>query len=341
MIYEPVEQRYRKDKNVHHVFAGSTAAAITIGAGALAAGGAVAGGIMSSQAAGKRAKASERAAQQFQQQSQQAVSEFKQQSQADLQQLDRALAAANIATPGQLIQNMEQFTPGSAEQRRAAGQFIQELLSPEITAGERRQLRKETAEAFGGGYRIPVGPTPFESIAQNQYTANMDQLIRQRRMQGTSLAFDWNNLAQQFMSRAANINVSAATIPYEARAAVTTGAANLATGQAAEYYKAQENAAEAQYQANMVPAQTVTAATGALAGGLGNAGMGMMLGGGGLGSSAGAGAGGGFGGFFGRTVSSPSEYASGLRGTGLAGSFQNLMMGQLGSTPAGMVYRGR
>jgi hypothetical protein len=94
------------------------------------------------------------------------------------------------------------------------------------------------------------------------------------------------------MRGAANINIAAATIPYEARAAVTTGAANLATGQAAEYYKAQENAAEAQYQANMVPAQTVTAATGALAGGLGNAGMGMMLGGGGLGGFGGGGMGG-------------------------------------------------
>jgi hypothetical protein len=266
---------------------------------------------MSSQAAGKRAKASERTAQQFQQQSQQAIKEFREESQvpiseyratsqANLQQLDRALAAANIATPGQLMQTMEQFAPGSTEQRRAAGQFIQELLSPEITAGERRQLRKEAAEAFGGGYRIPMGPTPFESIAQNQYTTNMEQLIRQRRAEGANMAQTWNTFASNFVLGGGSLNLAAARYPFEARESVATNlanmqsarataAANLATGAAADYYKAQENAAEAQYQANMVPAQTVTAATGALAGGLGNAGMGMMLGGGGFGGFGGAG----------------------------------------------------
>jgi hypothetical protein len=188
---------------------------------------------MSSQAAGKQAKAAEENQRAFQ----------------------RAVKRANLQTPEQVMETAESFYPGGKEQRAVVGDFIQELLSREMTPAERTQFRKEAAEAFGPAYRIPMGPTPFESIAQNQYTANMEQFLRQRRIQGAGMAFDWDRLALDFTRTAGELNLGAASGQYQAAA----------------------NTAAARYAADLAPAQAIMGTTQALGGGLMQLGTTSML----------------------------------------------------------------
>jgi hypothetical protein len=235
MIYEPVEQRYRKDKNVHHVFVGSTTAAVAIGGGlALAGAGAAVGGIMSSQAAGKQAKAAEANQRAFQQ----------------------AVKRANIQTPRQLMQNIEAYYPGATAQRAQAAKIIEQRMGGQpLTQEQIDFVQRQTAEAFGAGYRPMLGEAPGISRTQAQFARNLGLMATDVTTQGMNMAFDWQNLSQSFMQRAAEINLGAASGQYQAAA----------------------NTAAARYAADLAPAQAIMGTTQALGGGLMQLGTTAML----------------------------------------------------------------
>jgi hypothetical protein len=73
--------------------------------------------------------------------------------------------------------------------------------------------------------------------------------------QGMNMAFDWQNLSQSFMQRAAEINLGAAGGQYQAAA----------------------NTAAARYAADLAPAQAIMGTTQALGGGLMQLGTTAML----------------------------------------------------------------
>jgi hypothetical protein len=235
MIYEPVEQRYRKDKNVHHVFVGSTTAAVAIGGGlALAGAGAAVGGIMSSQAAGKQADAAA----------------------ANQRAFQRAVKRANIQTPGQLMENIEGYFPGATGQRARAAQIIEQRMGGQpLTPEQIDFVQRQTAESFGAGYRPMLGEAPGISRTQAQFARNLGLMASDVTTQGMNMAFDWQNLSQSFMQRAAEINLGAASGQYQAAA----------------------NTAAARYAADLAPAQAIMGTTQALGGGLMQLGTTAML----------------------------------------------------------------
>jgi hypothetical protein len=254
MIYEPIEQRYKKDKNVHHVFVGSTTAAVVIGSGlALGGAGAALGGIMSSQAAGKQADAAAANQRAFQQ----------------------AVKRANIQTPGQLMQNIEGYFPGATEQRARAAQIIEQRMGGQpLTPEQIDFVQRQTAETFGAGYRPMLGEAPGISRTQAQFARNLGLMATDVTTQGMNMAFDWQNLSQSFMQRAAEINLGAAGGQYQAAA----------------------NTAAARYAADLAPAQAIMGTTQALGGGLMQIGTTAMLANA-MGGMRGAGAAGGGAGF--------------------------------------------
>jgi hypothetical protein len=256
MIYEPVEQRYRKDKNVHHVFVGlgGTGAAVLIGGGlALGGAGAALGGIMSSQAAGKQAKAAERSQQSFEQ----------------------AVQRANIQTPGQLMENIEAYYPGATAQRAQAAKIIEQRMGGQpLTQEQIDFVQRQTAEAFGAGYRPMLGEAPGISRTQAQFARNLGLMATDVTTQGMNMAFDWQNLSQSFMQRAGEVNLGAAGGQYQAAA----------------------NTAAARYAADLAPAQAIMGTTQALGGGLMQLGTTAMLANA-MGGGAGAGAASGGAGF--------------------------------------------
>jgi len=222
-------------------------AAIAVGGGlAIAGAGAAAGGIMSSQAAGRQARSAKKAQKRF----------------------AAAVKAANIETPQQLIQNIEKYYPGATSQRQQASNIIQQRMSGQpLTQEQIDFVQRQTAEAFGAGYRPMLGKTPGISVAQSQFARNLGLLSTDVATQGVNMAYDWNNLAQSFMQRSAEINLGAAS------------------GQ----YQAASNTAAARYAADLAPAQAIMGTTQAIGGAL------MSYGTSGITSGAfGGGGGGGF-----------------------------------------------
>jgi hypothetical protein len=210
--------------------------------GGVAVGGAVAGGIMSSQAAGRQAKAAEENQRAFQ----------------------RAVKRARIQTPEQLMQNIEGYFPGATEQRARAAQIIEQRMGGQpLTPEQIDFVQRQTAESFGAGYRPMLGETPGISRTQAQFARNLGLMATDVTTQGMNMAFDWQNLSQSFMQRAAEINLGAASGQYQAAA----------------------NTAAARYAADLAPAQAIMGATQALGGSMMSLGTtGMManaMGGGG------------------------------------------------------------
>lgn len=214
-------------------------AAIAVTGVAVAGAGAIAGGIMSSQAAGKQAGATKKAQKNF----------------------EKRVKEANIETPQQLIQNIEQYYPGATSQRQQAANIINQRMSGQpLTQEQIDFVQRQTAEAFGGGYRPMLGKTPGISVAQSQFARNLGMLSTDVATQGVNMAFDWQNLAQSFMQRSAEINLGAAGGQYQAAA----------------------NTAAARYAADLAPAQAIMGVTQAIGGGMMSVGTaGMMAGGGG------------------------------------------------------------
>lgn len=219
-------------------------AAVAIGGTAIAVGGAVAGGIMSSQAAGKQAKAAERNQQAFQ----------------------AAVKEANIQTPQQLMENIEAYYPGATAQRAQAAKIIEQRMGGQpLTPEQIDFVQRQTAESFGAGYRPMLGQAPGISRTQAQFARNLGLMATDVTTQGMNMAFDWQNLSQSFMQRAAEINLGAAGGQYQAAA----------------------NTAAARYAADLAPAQAVMGTTQALGGGMMSLGMAGMAGGGGFGGGGG------------------------------------------------------
>jgi hypothetical protein len=100
-----------------------------------------------------------------------------------------------------------------------------------------------------------LGKTPGMSVAQSQFARNLGLLSTDVATQGVNMAYDWNNLAQSFMQRAAEINLGAAG------------------GQ----YQAASNAAAARYAADLAPAQAIMGTTQAIGGGLMSYGTSAMM----------------------------------------------------------------
>jgi hypothetical protein len=225
-------------------------AAIAVTGVAVAGAGAIAGGIMSSQAAGKQAGSAKKAQKNF----------------------EKRVKEANIETPKQLMENIEQYYPGATSQRQQAANIIQQRMSGQpLTQEQIDFVQRQTAEAFGGGYRPMLGKTPGISVAQSQFARNLGMLSTDVATQGVNMAFDWQNLAQSFMQRSAEINLGAAGGQYQAAA----------------------NTAAARYAADLAPAQAIMGVTQAIGGGMMSVGTaGMMAGGGGGGGGAITGAGG-------------------------------------------------
>lgn len=241
MIDEPIEQRYSRNKRCFHVWA-------AVAGGTIAAVGAVTGGVMASQAAKKQAGASKRAQEGF----------------------EARVEEANISTPQQLLENIEEYYPGATRQRKQAAKIIQKRMSGRpLTQEQINFVQRQTAEAFGAGYRPMLGKTPGISVAQSQFARNLGVLSTDVATQGVNMAYDWNNLAQSFMQRAGEINLGAAG------------------GQ----YQAASNAAAARYAADLAPAQAIMGTTQAIGGGLMSYGTSAMMAnaiGGGAGGAKGA-----------------------------------------------------
>jgi hypothetical protein len=201
---------------------------------------------MSSQAAGRQAKAAERNQQAFQQ----------------------AVQRANIQTPGQLMENIEAYYPGAGAQRARAAQIIEQRMGGQpLTQEQIDFVQRQTAESFGAGYRPMLGEAPGISRTQAQFARNLGLMATDVTTQGMNMAFDWQNLSQSFMQRAAEINLGAAGGQYQAAA----------------------NTAAARYAADLAPAQAIMGTTQALGGGLmqlGTTGMMANAMGGGFGAGA-------------------------------------------------------
>lgn len=327
MLDLPIEQRYRKENQMFHTYGFAAAAVISVAGSAISTG-------MQVDAARKASAAQGKAAKQAQKREDAALNQFRQamsQVQAPQWNLGRDIKDAEKITEYNYAEMQKRF-PESTQIMRNISRAVEAETRGEIGADLAGSIQRAVAERVGGAFspaRMQAGPSPggFQ-VAEGLAARTLGQTAQGLQQQG--MANFWNLMGRAGAFTESPLQVGQARLGYEEaaaeiqmqKAAAEAGIAMQSSGR--QYGRAVDTIGSRLAAAN-------TLSTGIGEGFDSLAGIAGMYGGARM-RQQGAGSFGamnqGFN-YFGEMAPSQS-YAQGMRGYGLAGSLQNLYMGQLG-----------
>jgi hypothetical protein len=334
--------------------------AFAIAAGVVGVAGAATAAGISMSASDRAAKASSRQGKKYQQQLRAATDEFNRnqdQLKNKINKIDPSLnipqynlqdatvegiKAANRVTQNTL-QQIEKIAPGSAGARQQTGNIIASYLRGEVPQDVQDQTMRMIAERGGAGFNIATaGRGAAIQAPQADFARSIGSLSSEYQRMG--MEANWRNVAEAFrfyqqpsemmqfglQGRGQDITVAQAEQQNQFQklgmiSNINTGRYNALTGQAQQVYDVGQQNIQNTLAARQAVGQGVQSISSATSGAL----MGMSGAAGGVGA---AGGGGAYSSSFAPMgeMASASQYATGARGYGLAGSLQNLYMGQLG-----------
>ena len=265
--YINIEDRYRcaslRERQMHHVWAATAAAVITVGTTAVSAG-------MQASAAGKAARAQGAAAKKAQRQEKKALKGFQQgqqQIEADLGQIQ-----APVMDIGADIREAERITGYNISQldRMYGGQYknlqdlavraINDRLSGQMTQSAREATMRESAYMQGAGFNPATARAG--AIAQRgpfDYLRAIGKSVEEGVTQGFNMMGDWTRTAAGFIANP--LAVSQDSLRYQMGAAnVGIAKAGIRSDLIAAQYGAQTGQAQRGYARQQENIATSTAA---------------------------------------------------------------------------------
>jgi hypothetical protein len=329
MLDLPIEQRYRKENRMFHTYGFAAAAVISVAGSAISTG-------MQVSAANKAAAAQGRAAKQAQKREDQAISRFREamgQVQAPQWNIGRDIGDAAQITEYNYAEVQKRF-PESKQTMANISKAVEAQTRGEIPEDLQRLIRQTVAQNVGGSFaptttQAPIGtPIGGFQVAEGLSATTLGRTSMDIQQQG--MQNFWQQMAMAGAFTESPLQVSQARLGYEEaaaeiqmqKAAAEAGMVMQSSGR--QYGRAVDTIGSRLAAANAL-------STGINEGAQSLAGVAGMYGQSKAAAQYARGASGmnqGFS-FFGEMA--PSEkYSQGMRGYGLAGSMQNLYMGQLG-----------
>jgi len=255
-----IEDRYRlaaiRERQMHHVWAATAAAVISVGAAA-------AGTAMSMDASKKAAKAQGAAAKKASRKEKKALEVF----QKGQQQVEQAVAdvpmpvldfGADIRDAEQLtgynIAQLERFYPGATSQRQLASMAISDLIKGIGPRSATEKTLRDIAEYGGAGFNINTAGKGFAPGVVQSTQANLARNLGQQSLDFTRIGLgasaDWMRLSDQFIGKP--LQVSQNRLAYQMGAAnVGLQKAGIQADLVASLYGAQTGQSQRNYQRNL------------------------------------------------------------------------------------------
>lgn len=316
-----------RERQVFH--SGLFTALAIAGAGA-SAGASVYGAVQSSRAAKGAARSSKKAGKAFQQ--------ALQNIQVPKWDVGADIADAERIT-GYNINQLEQIYPGARSQREVASLAISDYMRGVIPQDVQQETMRNVAELAGAGFRPQAGPQAPGGFQAPQALLSRNLGLTSLNLQqaGMGLSMDWQKLAGAFIE--SPLQVGQARLNFEKAAAdIQMGVAEGVYGSQMNTIGANLAARQAEIQGIQNIGQTIGSGISSVGTAINLRNIAQMAGQPAAGSETLSGRFQPFG-----EMASQEQFASGVRGYGLAGSVQNLFAGQLGQParasmmPSGML----
>lgn len=242
MLWEPIENRYRKENRIFH----SSAFAIAAGVVGVAAAGASAAVSMSSSAAAARqasaagqrlTKAQKKALQQYEA----ALANVK----APEWNLNADIKDAEKVT-GYNQAQLEQLYPGARSQRELASVAVSDYLRGQVPADVQAQTMRAIAERGGAGFNIAtagMGQPGVPTAPQADFARQLGLTSLNLQQAGMGLSMDWQKLAGAFIESPLQVG--------QARLGFEKARADIEMQKAAALYGGQTEVAQGAYGTSM------------------------------------------------------------------------------------------
>jgi hypothetical protein len=252
--YINIENRYRcaslRERQMHHVWAATAAAVVTVGGAAVSAG-------MQASAADKAAKSQGRASKKLKKQLEQIK--------PPKYDLAQDIKEAGKITDYNLSQ-LEQIFPGAKGQRQVAARATDAMLRGEIPQDVQQQIMRSVAELGGAGFAPQqAGRVGGFQAAQGLLSRQLGLTSLDLQQMGQQSSQAWQKLAGAFIE--SPLQVGQARLQFEKAAADTQA------GIAGSQYGASTQAIGSRFAADSAVAQGISDVTGTI-GQLGRAGYG-------------------------------------------------------------------
>jgi hypothetical protein len=222
--YINIENRYRcaslRERQMHHVWAATAAAVVSVGATAVSAG-------MQASAASKAGKAQAAAQKKATRQEKKALKGFtkgQQQIEADLGQIQMPVMdiGADIKDAeritGYNIAQLEQIYPGAKNQRQLASLAITDMLQGKLPQSVIGETMREAAQRGGAGFNIATaGKGAIAQAPQYDYARAIGGRATEFMIEGLNQSARWQLAADQFIQKV--LPVSQNRLSYQMGAA--------------------------------------------------------------------------------------------------------------------------